>query len=156
MAGKKVATPPKNIRNSQYKEQLKTYTKELSKFNGNTTIPNPNQEELWTPKNEDEEHIKGCKQQYNQKPSSKKFEESQDGSSSKGQGYVQILEASKNRLTDRHTYYHIQYEDSQRTRIIFDEEIAMPPIFYICKIFWIPIPIELETLHLSHDFVTYH
>ena len=48
--GKKVATPPKNIRNSQYKELLKTYTKELSKFNGNKTVPEPPQEEHQTPK----------------------------------------------------------------------------------------------------------
>ena len=65
---KKVATPLKNIKNSQYTERLKTYTKELSKFNENTAIPEPTQEEFWTVKNEDEEQFKDWKQKYNQNP----------------------------------------------------------------------------------------
>ena len=63
---KNFATPPKNIRNSQYKKLLKAYTKKLSKFNGNTTVPEPTQEKLRTPKNKDEEQYKDWKQKYNQ------------------------------------------------------------------------------------------
>ena len=93
------ATPPKNIRDSQNKKQLKTYNKELSKFNGNTTIPEPTQEKLQTPKNKNKEQFKNWKQKYNQTPISKKFDESQNGPSSKGQGSIQNLEASTDKQT---------------------------------------------------------
>ena len=63
---KNFATPPKNIRNSQNKKHLKTYNKELNKFNGNTSVPEPTQEKLQTPKHEDEEQYKDWKQKYNQ------------------------------------------------------------------------------------------
>ena len=128
---KNFATPPKNIRNSQNKKQLKTYNKELSKFNGNTTVPEPTQEKLQTPKNKDEEQYKNWKQKYNQTPISKKFDESQNGPSSKGQGSIQNLEASKNRQTDKHPNIHMRYKESQRTQIIFEGKNAIPPIYYL-------------------------
>ena len=63
------------------------------------------------------------------------IQESQDGSSSQGQGDVQNLEGSKNRSTDRQPNIHMQYKDSQRTQNISDEKYSIPPIFIYVKCF---------------------
>ena len=60
------ATSPKDIRNSQYKNLVKTYTKKLSKDNKNTTISVHTQKKLQTRKNTNEEQYKDWKQIYNQ------------------------------------------------------------------------------------------
>ena len=122
---KKVATPPKNIRNSQNKKLLKTYNKELSKFNGNTTIPEPTQKKLQTPKNEDEEQIKDWKQKYNQIQVVKSLK------SLRTDHQVKVREVSKTsklQRTDRQTDIFTSI-CSQRTQIILEGGNTIPPIF---------------------------
>ena len=120
---KNFATPPKKVRNCINKKQLKTYNKELSKFNGNTTIPEPTQKKLQTAKKKDEEQLKKWKQRHSKNPLSKKFCESDYGPSSKGQGSIQNLKVSTNRQTDKYLYIHMWYKESRWTQIILEEKI---------------------------------
>ena len=84
-------------------------------------------------------------------PPNPSFDESDYGPSSKGQGSIQNLKVSTNRQTDTYLYINMWYKESQRRQIIFEKKYKPAILLVICKIFWIPIPIELETLHLSHE-----
>ena len=70
----------------------------------------------------------------------------------------EISKTSKLQRTDRQTNIltsRCNTRIANEHKLFWREKIQSRQFLYLCKMYWVTIPIELDTLHLAHDFVTY-